>query len=312
MAKKLSILKYLLVTSIIAVIFAMLGLRLYRDARLLSLGDWEIDPWKLAFSFVLLLGSLALSALVWKKILRLYNVDLQFRKCFKVTFVSSMGKYLPGKIWAYVSQVYLAQKAGVPVSVCLLSAAVLFLAYNFSGLFLFGLTLLLWTDVPGLVVGLISAVLLGCLFLLFSRRFTVLVVRVGGRLSRRFREGAAPEEVHLSTSLSTVGGVLVALAADWIVLITAIYFMVNSFYRISFSEAMIVCGTLVVSVVSGVIVFFVPAGLGVREGVGSYVLGLFLPPGIAIVIVLAMRIWLSLGELACFLAALGIKEPRLR
>lgn len=311
MPERRSILRTAVVTAVMVAIFALLGLRLYRDARILRLEDWKLDPPKLALSFLLLIGSLTLSALVWKKILHLYNVDLQFRKCFKITFVSSMGKYLPGKVWAYVSQAYLAQKVGVPVGVCLISAAVLFLAYAFSGLLLFGLTLSVWSGLPWALVVLIPAVLLACLLALFSPWFPALMVRVAGRLSRRFRESAAPDGIRPDVSAPAVVAVLSVLAADWIVLIAAIYFMVNSFYAISLSQAVIVCGTLAASVIGGVLAFFIPAGLGVREGVGSYVLSVWMPPAIAIVIVLALRVWLSVGELICFLAALRIREPRL-
>lgn len=301
-----------MVAALILAIFTALGIGLYRDASLLRRQEWSVDPWRLALSLCLLVGSLTTSALVWKKILGLFDVDLDLRKCFKITFVSSMGKYLPGKVWAYVSQVYLAQKVGVPVDVCLYSAAVFFLAYNLSGLIIFVLGLFVWTDVPASLVVLMLAGLMACAALLFSRRFLSLAVRVGSRISRRFREGMAPSEPKLKATPSGVGALIALLAFDWLVLIAGVHFLVNSFYEISLSGALVVCGTLVVSVISGVLAFFVPAGLGVREGVGSYLLGLYMPSAVAIVIVLAMRTWLTVGELACFLAALRVREPRLR
>lgn len=301
-----------MVAALILAIFIALGIGLYRDASLLRRQEWSVDPWKLALSLCLLVGSLTTSALVWKKILGLFDVDLDLRKCFKITFVSSMGKYLPGKVWAYVSQVYLAQKVGVPVDVCLYSAAVFFLAYNFSGLIIFVLGLFVWTDVPASLIALALAGLVACIALLFSRRFLSLVVKVGSRISRPFRESAGPNGPALKAKPSKVGAVVAFLAFDWLVLIASVHFLVNSFYEISLSGALVVCGTLVVSVISGVLAFFVPAGLGVREGVGSYLLGLYMPSAVAIVIVLVMRIWLTVGELACFLAALRVREPRLR
>ncbi len=312
MVDRRSVLRSFVVAALILAIFIALGIGLYRDASLLRRQEWSVDPWKLALSLCLLVGSLTTSALVWKKILGLFDVDLDLRKCFKITFVSSMGKYLPGKVWAYVSQVYLAQKVGVPVDVCLYSAAVFFLAYNFSGLIIFVLGLFVWTDVPASLIALALAGLIACIALLFSRRFLSLVVKVGSRISRPFREGAGPNGPALKAKPSKVGAVVALLAFDWLVLIASVHFLVNSFYEISLSGALVVCGTLVVSVISGVLAFFVPAGLGVREGVGSYLLGLYMPSAVAIVIVLAMRIWLTVGELACFLAALRVREPRLR
>ena len=311
MAYKLSLLKKILAALVIGTVFFLLGRRLHQGFGALRLEEWSIVPWKLALSLGLLVCSLALSAFVWKKILRLFGVELDFGKCFKITFVSSIGKYLPGKVWAYVSQVYLGQKAGVPVNVCLVSSAVLFLAYNLSGLFLFAVSLFFWNSVPLPLVAVLMAASMGFLLLLFSRRFLALIMRVAGRLSRRFKGGGSNGPVPLIAGPASVAGVLAVLALDWAVLTAGVYFLVNSFYPVSLSDALVVCGTLVVSVISGVLAFFVPAGLGVREGVGSYLLGSYMAPSAAILIVLAMRLWLTVGELACFVAALKIREPRL-
>ncbi len=312
MSERTSMLRSFLAPVIIAAIFVALGVRLYQDASLLRRQEWSVEPWMLVLSLVLLVCSLTTSALVWKKILGLFNVRLEFRKCFKITFVSSLGKYLPGKVWAYVSQVYLAQRVGVPLDVCLYSSAVFFLAYNFSGLVVFGLSLFVWTELPFTLITLVLAGAASCLLLLFSRRVLSLVVGVGSRISSRFGEGVMRQGPTLNATPSAVLELLAVLAFDWVILLAGIYFLVNSFYEMSLSGALVVCGTLVVSVIGGVLAFFVPAGLGVREGVGSYLLGLYIPAAAAIVIVLSLRIWLTLGELICLLSALRIKEPSLR
>ena len=83
------------------------------------------------------------------------------------------------------------------------------------------------------------------------------------------------------------------------------------FYHIDLSQTVILCGIFAISVIAGIVSFFVPAGLGVREGILSYLLSLFIPISAAILISLVMRVWIASGELVCFLIALKIKKPEL-
>lgn len=103
--------------------------------------------------------------------------------------------------------------------------------------------------------------------------------------------------------------IILILLADWLIFGVAVYFLVNSFYPINLSQTVILCGIFAISSILGILSFFVPAGLGVREGVQSYLLSLFIPVSAAILISLAMRIWMTLGELMCFFVALKIKKP---
>ena len=99
--------------------------------------------------------------------------------------------------------------------------------------------------------------------------------------------------------------------ADWIIFGIAAYFLINSFYHIDLSQTVILCGIFAISVITGIVSFFVPVGLGVREGVLSYLLSSFIPVSAAILISLVMRVWIALGELVCFFVALKIKKPKL-
>jgi hypothetical protein len=297
--------------AVIAVIFFLLGRRLYLDAQAPALRNLTVEPVGLVLSLVLLVVSLSLSALVWQRIVFLFGVMPGYKQCFRITFVSSLGKYVPGKVWPYVTQVYLGQRVGIPRDVCLVSSVMFFLAYNFSGLLVFSASLFYWETVPRYAVAAAFVISASCLLLLFSGRCLALFVGAAAYFLRRFRHEWDAKGLSLSAPRRAVGAVMVILAADWIALAAGLYFLVNSFYPISLAEALVVCGTLVVSVIFGVLSFFVPAGLGVREGVQSWMLGNFMPLSIAIIISLVTRLWLTVGELICFAAALRIKEPKL-
>jgi uncharacterized membrane protein YbhN (UPF0104 family) len=120
-----------------------------------------------------------------------------------------------------------------------------------------------------------------------------------------------PEALNARGRMSRIGQIIMILMADWVIFGVAVYFLVNSFYHIDISHTLILCGIFAVSVITGVASFIVPAGLGVREGVQSYLLSLFVPIPAAILFSLIMRVWMTSGELACFLVGLKIKKPEL-
>jgi uncharacterized membrane protein YbhN (UPF0104 family) len=296
---------------IILICFFFLGKTLVNNLEQVRNFEWDLDLVPLAFSFLFLIVSLTISVLAWMKILLLFGIRLPFDQGFKIMFVSSPAKYVPGKIWLYLSQVYLAQKAKISKSVALFSTFLLFAGYSLGGLLVFVISLFLWHRFPPLLVSFGALVFLSLFSILFSSWFLNLVLRILKRISARFREGLIPEKLRASGRIGHIGQIILLLTADWVVFGVGVYFLVNSFYHITISQTIILCGIFAISVISGMVSFFVPAGLGVREGVQSYLLALFIPVSVAILISLVMRVWVALGELACFLLAWRIKKPEI-
>jgi len=90
--------------------------------------------------------------------------------------------------------------------------------------------------------------------------------------------------------------------------------MITSFYTIETNKSLIIVGTFSISWLAGYYAFLVPGGLGIQEGIQVYMLAFFFPLPISIVIALASRLWMTLGDIIVFLlaAALTIQENRLQ
>lgn len=293
------------------VVFFFLGKTFYHNLGELSTPSWEIKPFPLILSFPLLMINFAISSFVWTKFLKLFGTRLSFDQSFKIMSLSGLGKYLPGKIWLYLSQIYLSQKANVPRSVCVFSLLLLFVAYNLAGVLIFLASLFLWGKISPTLISL-SLLLCSFLFLaIFSSQIFNRMLKffsfVSNKLNRRF----LLEGLTFHGELSQSSQIVLVLLADWLIFGVATYFLVNSFYRIDVSQTVILCGIFAISSISGIISFFVPAGLGVREGVSSYLLSLFMPVSAAILISLVMRIWMTLAELFNFFIAWKIKKPEI-
>jgi uncharacterized membrane protein YbhN (UPF0104 family) len=306
-----ALLKKIVAFSVILICFFFLGKTLYRNLGQISAYQWSLKPSFLILSFLFLVTNLAISAFAWKKILYLFEVRLPFNQSFKIMFVSGLGKYLPGKVWLYLSQIYLAGKAKIPKSVTLFSMFLLFGGYTIAGVLIFIFSLFFWQRFSPMLVSLLFLTSLGIFLIFFSPRILNHILKILTSISKKFKEGLIPEELTARGGIRQIGQIILILMADWIIFGVAVYFLVNSFYHIDLSQTVIICGIFAISVILGILIFFVPAGLGVREGVLSYLLSLFIPVSAAILISLVMRVWIASGELVCFLVALKIKKPEL-
>jgi uncharacterized membrane protein YbhN (UPF0104 family) len=296
---------------IILACFFFLGRVLYRNLGELGSYQWRLKPWLLALSFLFLFANLTISSFAWKRVLLLFGARLPFPQCFKIMFISALGKYLPGKVWPYLGQMYLSGKAGVSRSITLLSVLLLFGISSLVGLVAFVASLFFWGSFSVTGASLLLLASLAFILTILSPPVLNRLLKALALVSNRFRKGTIPEDLMVRGGLRDVGKIVLIFVANWVVFGTALYLLSNSFYHLDVSQTIILCGVFAVSVISGILSFFVPAGLGVREGILSSLLGLFIPISVAIVISLVLRVWLILGELLCFVAALRIKEPRL-
>ncbi|MGB8657409.1 MAG: lysylphosphatidylglycerol synthase transmembrane domain-containing protein [Candidatus Zixiibacteriota bacterium] len=309
--KKPSVLQKTAVLSFVLIVFFFLGKAFYRNLGQLGAYSWSIKPSLLILSLAFLIANLAISALAWKRILSLFEVRLPFDQSFKIMFVSGLGKYLPGKIWLYVSQVYLGQRARIPKSVCVFSLLLLFAAYSLAGTLVFVLSLFLWQRFSPLVISGLALATCAILLMIFSPRFLSRTLSFLVVVSKGLKKKLIPGTLIFRGDVYRAGEIILILLADWVVFGVACYLLVNSFYHISASQTVILCGIFAVSSILGIVSFFVPAGLGVREGASSYLLSMFMPIPAAILISLVMRVWMTIGELICFVLALRIKKPKL-
>ena len=302
--KRIRLLKKACAFLAITFIFYLLGRSLYQNFGEISRYPWEIKYEFLILSFLCLVMNLAVASYAWKKILSFFHTSLPIDQSFKIMSVSATGKYVPGKVWQYLGQMYLGQKVGLPKSVTFFSMILLFLAYNLIGILLFLFSLFFWNSFSPLLISVFLVLFVSLFVVALYPPVLNKILKIVFQLFKR-------EALIVGARFDQILQIFLILIIDWIVFGIGVYLLLNSFYSIDFSQTVILCGIFAISVIAGIFSFFVPAGLGVREGVQSYLLSLFIPVSMAILISLVMRVWMTLGELVCFLIALKIKRPKL-
>jgi hypothetical protein len=286
---------------LVSIIFLILGRVLYLNVGALRHYEWHFQLHLLFASFLFLSLNYVVAAYVWTLIVKMLGRPISFSQSFCITYLSASGKYIPGRIWTYLGRVYLAAKAGLPGRLTLVSMVLMFVTYNGIAAVFFLCTLLLWEEVPKalavVLILLFSSLLLLVLHPTFLRKVTNFFLRL-------FRK----EELELEVSRRKALCLLGLLLLDRLVFSTFAYLFVNSFMNLGLITAVKLSGVFSVAVLLGMLAFIVPAGLGVREGVQTYLLSWFVPVPAAVLIPLALRVCMTSGELICFGIALRIRK----
>ena len=211
----------------------------------------------------------------------------------RIYFVSSLGRYIPGKLWQIAGMAMLAQKAGIPPVAATAASLVAQFAFLSTGLVFLSLLL----PSKGGIVAAIATLAIGA-----GAFFMITATRLGHnireRITRRFGERVGNALMLLDRvtwSDAIVWWILYAIT--WALLGGSFVVFVMSFYSVDPARYFYVAGTVAASYLAGYIAFFSMAGLGVREVTMFGLLSQVMPPAAAVVVSAASRLWFTAAEL---------------
>ncbi|MCP4631490.1 MAG: hypothetical protein GY855_01080, partial [candidate division Zixibacteria bacterium] len=95
---------------------------------------------------------------------------------------------------------------------------------------------------------------------------------------------------------------------SWVVYGIAFYIFINGIIELPLSSLFILMVIFACAYVIGFVSFFVPGGLGVREGIMSASLVTLIPSSIAIIVALLSRVWMSGAEIIMYMSLLVVKS----
>lgn len=289
------------------VVVVVLLISLYRNHDFFQEQHLTFSPVLFGISLLLLILDYLCIPSVWCRILESLGISLSYRKAFCIQYLSHLGRYIPGKLWSYVAQSYLAAQEHVSLAETLCSNVILMCLMHLSGLLIFALTFLAWdvfTFFTRCLLVLLSFSLIYCLFRMhvLERGINVVLARLTNR-QITFR----CKSLHYAPLICTI-------ALSWFVFTIGLHIMVTSFYAVDLRQSCTIVGIFSISWLSGYYAFLSPGGLGIQEGIQVYLLTFFFPLPISIVIAFALRLWMILGDIMIFLlaGALTIHENRLQ
>lgn len=286
------------------IIGAFIGRTIYRNWEQVRQAEWQLAPPYLLISLALTVPWFAYRPFVWKVLLARFGAELPYAASFRVLRQAEMSRYVPGAVWQYVSRVYLASRWGVPATACLGATLI-----ETVLLLLAALPIALWNlrEVMPVVEGYpriaLAAFLFGSTFVLHPRILNWWAPILARYAKQPYRE--------LQIRWLTMAGIWLSYLVLWIILGLSVAFFVRGVIAVSGDHVPRVAGNYVASWVGSMLALVAPAGMGIRDGIFGLLLRGLMPVGTAFTVALAVRLWLTLLEVACLgIAQMTPAEPQ--
>jgi hypothetical protein len=241
-----------------------------------------------------------LGGLTWYLLQDGYGLGFGFKESFAVQFASVITKYIPGYIWQYMSKAYISRKRGASsrqIMLAIMSEFVLIILGGviWMGLFAgyFGVQAPVLQSIPGWLWWLVSIVC-GAVIILWNRWSM-----------RAFGFQYFPVDRKKQWLAFLVGMI------GWLFFAWAFWIFIQSLYPLEWIYFPQVGFALSASVIAGILVVFVPNGVGIREASMTLLLAGLLPLSLGVVVSVMLRLGVVLGELICFtlVCRLSILKP---
>lgn len=274
----------------------LLALRLWQLWRRNPVDFGQLDGGVFAAAVVASVAAVSAYGLVWPYLLRRLGTPAPL-SWITLFFKSQLGKYLPGSVWQYAGRVGLARNRGVPIQRGFVSI-VAEIGYSAIAAAASSSLLLGWVGTAAVFLG--SAALLA-LAVAFRGRLTGPI----GRLDRP----------NVLAALRAGPTAVVLYLIVWGMYGLAFWATGRALFAVPATDIPRYIGVFALAWLAGLVAFFAPGGIGVREAVIAALLTGRLGQADAIVLAATSRIVLSAIDLVAGAASFGLpalrrREPR--
>lgn len=278
---------------IILVTFFFIGKVLYQNWSMVPFKQLEFNIGFLAISYVFQFSFFVLGAVGWVLILRRLGIHLPLRRALQIMSAAKLGRYIPGKVWAFVGQVYLAKRDDIPAHTAMVSVLLSTILSVLSALVIFLVSLVSLADKRLPHQAYLALLLIPlCFIVLHPSIMSKIVNWVLKRVGR--------ELITFDFDYARILRILGVYCLNWVAQGFCFFFLIRSFYPIPVSAYLPLVGINSLAWTIGFLSFIVPGGLGVREGIQSFFLKFFVPLPVGIIAALLYRIWAIIGMLIFF------------
>ncbi|MFH1220523.1 MAG: hypothetical protein V1694_08720 [Candidatus Eisenbacteria bacterium] len=290
----------------VALFFIVRSLR----SSLGELGSYRfaISPWRIGGAFAVFVLLFPIYGAVWQYITRKFGYPLSFAKSTRIWLLSQAGRYVPGKVWFALGRIYLAEREGVPKSVTTVAMALELALVLGSSVLVFGLA----TYIRGSLAGHPYAWSLGLVPLIVIGVHPRIVKAVLARLGKGHGE--------FKMSYLDILKLLVIYVVCWCIYGVGFYLIGTSLVVTGTAAGphsvltarllpeMIGINALAWTV--GFVSVITPAGLGIREGVATFLLLSLLDKPYPSLIPLVARVWVTVAEVGAIGLVLMLRTRR--
>ncbi|MEU8797124.1 lysylphosphatidylglycerol synthase transmembrane domain-containing protein [Spirillospora sp. NPDC048819] len=247
-------------------------------------------------SWVALAGALAVGLaglfvwmLGWREFLGGLGSPLPVRAIFRISGISQLGKYVPGKVWALVTQIEMTREHDVPPERSFGSTLLAVATSTACGLAVAAVTLPL-TSVAARETYWFLFPLAPVLLILLHPRIVTWCL---GLMLKIIRRPPLERPVSLGVTLRAVGWTVLG----WILFGVHTWLLCMAVGGEGKGLPFLATGAYALAFVAGFLVFIAPGGIGAREAALTVVLTPVLPAGAPVVVAIASRVLLTIADL---------------
>lgn len=249
---------------------------------------WEIQPGWLILGVLTVIAVFGVLAEAWRRMVSGWGFPLGYWTGARIWLLSSMAKYIPGKIWALAGMAVMAREQGVPGWVATGSSVILqVLSIGTGALVVAGGGAGLWREAGGLTQGIVLVGAVASLAVVGLLHWPPLLRRVLGVFDLTVTEMPTP---------GTLAAGAAATLVAWLGYGVAFWCFAKGTIPSAGLDPLeaITAGTA--GYVVGAIAPFAPGGLGVREGITVLALQGRTGLGAALALAAVARIGMTLAE----------------
>jgi hypothetical protein len=247
----------------------------------------HIIPMMIAIFFGVV--SLTMSAALWHATMQRMGAQMQLSTAMRVWFSSQIVRYVPGNVWHFAGRAYLARQHGVDIQMTSVSMLLELLQTITAALVVAAASLLLWRQQTLILWLLLLVPLLACYLQphLLQRALSWGLRRIGRQVT------------SFTLTSRDLFALLPGYCGVWVLYGCGLYALALAIYPLPPADLPALSGSFAIAWVIGFLSIITPSGLGVREGVLGYLLGLFMPTHVALLLAVLARVWLTAAELGC-------------
>ena len=229
----------------------------------------------------------------WHLILRILNQPLPYKASLVIWSFSLLYRYIPGGLWGYASRISLSKIQGVTTTHSGLSVYLETLLIAISSATIGFIAVLKAIDIPVRLEAMLL-IWIGMGLLLHPKVILIL----GSVFPNRIKLLIA--DVQLPGSKALLGFFFYYLFY-WILCDSFFLFFVLSIYPVPFEHWLLIGTGFTLCYFAGLIAFFAPSGIGIRES-ALYILFLnVLPNEVNLLVSVGSRLWLTVGEVIYYM-----------
>jgi len=255
---------------------------------------------RLIVSGLLIWLAMTVNSFVYHKIISSLDPKAKLGQNIRIWFYSYLGRYFPGKVGLLASRIYLHKQQNISGRIAVFAFYLETLVSAITTLFIYLLSTIIY-NYPFLQdYKIFSYILLAICFIALHPG----IVRFQLSLLMKFK--GDKQELDINLNYSTLIIIFLLRIIIWCTLGLSFYFIINSFYVVSFSYFPYLTGIFALGAIIGLFAVFAPTGLGVLEGILLIGLKYIVPDGIAVVISISVRIVKIIAELSIIFIVYGI------